>query len=84
MKHQIVALRLLGYLFYAYGIYVIERAYNGLSSCTWQSSPWPCGRWYALELTFAAVFSSLPYRDRFGSYLPRTPSCRLSFSIPSG
>lgn len=30
MKHQIVALGLLGYLFYAYGIYVIERAYNGL------------------------------------------------------
>ena len=29
-KHQIVALGLLGYLFYAYGIYVIERAYNGL------------------------------------------------------
>lgn len=30
MKRQIVALGLLGYLFYAYGIYVIERAYNGL------------------------------------------------------
>jgi hypothetical protein len=29
-KHQIVALGLLGYLFYAYGIYVIERTYNGL------------------------------------------------------
>jgi hypothetical protein len=29
-KHQIVALGLLGYLFYAYGIYVIERAYNRL------------------------------------------------------
>lgn len=29
-KPQIVALGLLGYLFYAYGIYVIERAYNGL------------------------------------------------------
>jgi hypothetical protein len=29
MKRQIVALGLLGYLFYAYGIYVIERAYNG-------------------------------------------------------
>jgi hypothetical protein len=30
IKHQIIALGLLGYLFYAYGIYVIERAYNGL------------------------------------------------------
>ena len=30
VKPQIVALGLLGYLFYAYGIYVIERAYNGL------------------------------------------------------
>ncbi len=30
VKHQILALGLLGYLFYAYGIYVIERAYNGL------------------------------------------------------
>lgn len=30
LKAQIVALGLLGYLFYAYGIYVIERAYNGL------------------------------------------------------
>lgn len=30
VKHQIVAVGLLGYLFYAYGIYVIERAYNGL------------------------------------------------------
>jgi hypothetical protein len=30
IKRQIVALGLLGYLFYAYGIYVIERAYNGL------------------------------------------------------
>ena len=29
-KHQIVALGILGYLFYAYGIYVIERAYNDL------------------------------------------------------
>lgn len=29
-KHHIVALGLLGYLFYAYGIYVIERTYNGL------------------------------------------------------
>lgn len=29
-KFHIVALGLLGYLFYAYGIYVIERAYNGL------------------------------------------------------
>lgn len=29
-KYQIVALGLLGYLFYAYGIYVIERTYNGL------------------------------------------------------
>jgi hypothetical protein len=29
-KHQIVAMGLLGYLFYAYGIYVIERTYNGL------------------------------------------------------
>ncbi|WP_286132722.1 hypothetical protein [Arthrobacter sp. OY3WO11] len=29
-KHQIIALGLMGYLFYAYGIYVIERAYNGL------------------------------------------------------
>lgn len=29
-KPQIVALGLLGYLFYAYGIYVIERTYNGL------------------------------------------------------
>lgn len=29
-KRQIIALGLLGYLFYAYGIYVIERAYNGL------------------------------------------------------
>lgn len=29
-KHQIVALGLLGYLFYGYGIYVIERTYNGL------------------------------------------------------
>lgn len=29
-KLQIIALGLLGYLFYAYGIYVIERAYNGL------------------------------------------------------
>ncbi|GGH93991.1 hypothetical protein ACFFGR_09575 [Arthrobacter liuii] len=29
-RHQIVALGLLGYLFYAYGIYVIERTYNGL------------------------------------------------------
>lgn len=30
LKRQIIALGLLGYLFYAYGIYVIERAYNGL------------------------------------------------------
>lgn len=30
VKRQIIALGLLGYLFYAYGIYVIERAYNGL------------------------------------------------------
>lgn len=30
VKHHIVAVGLLGYLFYAYGIYVIERAYNGL------------------------------------------------------
>jgi hypothetical protein len=30
VRHQIVALGLLGYLFYAYGIYVIERTYNGL------------------------------------------------------
>ncbi|MET1153797.1 hypothetical protein [Arthrobacter sp.] len=29
-KPQVVAIGLLGYLFYAYGIYVIERAYNGL------------------------------------------------------
>ncbi|WP_254748686.1 hypothetical protein [Pseudarthrobacter humi] len=29
-KQQIIALGILGYLFYAYGIYVIERAYNGL------------------------------------------------------
>jgi hypothetical protein len=29
-KAQIIALGLLGYLFYAYGIYTIERAYNGL------------------------------------------------------
>lgn len=29
-KPQIIALGLLGYVFYAYGIYVIERAYNGL------------------------------------------------------
>jgi hypothetical protein len=29
-KSQIIALGLLGYLFYAYGIYVIERLYNGL------------------------------------------------------
>lgn len=29
-KQQVIALGLLGYLFYAYGIYVIERAYNGL------------------------------------------------------
>ncbi|TQJ60531.1 hypothetical protein FBY30_2799 [Arthrobacter sp. SLBN-83] len=29
-RHQIVALGLLGYLFYAYGIYVIERTYNAL------------------------------------------------------
>jgi hypothetical protein len=29
-KRQILQLGLLGYLFYAYGIYVIERAYNGL------------------------------------------------------
>ncbi|MDQ0731656.1 putative membrane protein [Arthrobacter sp. B1I2] len=29
-KYQIVAVGLLGYLFYAYGIYVIERTYNGL------------------------------------------------------
>lgn len=29
-KGQILQLGLLGYLFYAYGIYVIERAYNGL------------------------------------------------------
>lgn len=29
-KWQIIALGLLGYLFYAYGVYVIERAYNGL------------------------------------------------------
>jgi hypothetical protein len=28
-KSQIIALGLLGYLFYAYGIYVIERTYNG-------------------------------------------------------
>jgi hypothetical protein len=28
-RQQLVALGLLGYLFYAYGIYVIERAYNG-------------------------------------------------------
>lgn len=28
-KPQIIAFGLLGYLFYAYGIYVIERAYNG-------------------------------------------------------
>ena len=28
-KPQIVVLGLLGYLFYAYGVYVIERAYNG-------------------------------------------------------
>jgi hypothetical protein len=28
-KPQIIALGLMGYLFYAYGIYVIERAYNG-------------------------------------------------------
>jgi multisubunit Na+/H+ antiporter MnhF subunit len=30
VKDQIVALGLLGYLFYSFGIYVIERAYNGL------------------------------------------------------
>jgi hypothetical protein len=30
IRRQIIALGLLGYLFYAYGIYVIERAYNGL------------------------------------------------------
>ncbi|MFJ6002405.1 hypothetical protein [Arthrobacter sp. NPDC092385] len=30
VKRQIVALGLLGFLFYAYGIYVIERAYNEL------------------------------------------------------
>jgi hypothetical protein len=30
VKRQVMALGLLGYLFYAYGIYVIERAYNGL------------------------------------------------------
>jgi multisubunit Na+/H+ antiporter MnhF subunit len=30
IKVQIVALGLLGYLFYGYGIYAIERAYNGL------------------------------------------------------
>jgi hypothetical protein len=30
IKDQIVAIGLLGYLFYGYGIYVIERAYNGL------------------------------------------------------
>ena len=30
VKRQIIGLGLLGYLFYAYGIYVIERAYNGL------------------------------------------------------
>jgi hypothetical protein len=29
-KRQLVALGLVGYLFYAYGIYVIERTYNGL------------------------------------------------------
>jgi multisubunit Na+/H+ antiporter MnhF subunit len=29
IRHQIVAIGLLGYLFYSYGIYVIERAYNG-------------------------------------------------------
>lgn len=29
-KYQIVALGLLGYQFYAYGIYVMERTYNGL------------------------------------------------------
>jgi hypothetical protein len=29
-KGQILGLGLIGYLFYAYGIYVIERAYNGL------------------------------------------------------
>ena len=29
-RQQLLALGLLGYLFYAYGIYVIERAYNGL------------------------------------------------------
>lgn len=29
-RHHIAALGILGYLFYAYGIYVIERAYNGL------------------------------------------------------
>lgn len=30
VKRQIIGLGLVGYLFYAYGIYVIERAYNGL------------------------------------------------------
>lgn len=32
-KLQLIALGLLGYLFYAYGIYVIERAYNGYYLC---------------------------------------------------
>ncbi|MET3161783.1 UNVERIFIED_ORG: hypothetical protein ABIB19_000166 [Arthrobacter sp. UYEF10] len=30
VKRQVIGLGLLGYLFYSYGIYVIERAYNGL------------------------------------------------------
>ncbi len=64
VKHRIVALGLLGYVFYAYGIYVIERAYNGLYLVYMAI--------FALAF-WAMIWAGTTLRpDRFRPALPRT------------
>ena len=61
-KHQIVALGLLGYLFYAYAIYVIERAYNGLYLVYMAIFTLATGHWIMPEPTSAGTCPNLPSR----------------------
>ena len=85
-KLQLVALGVLGYLFYAYGIYSIERTYNGfylVYLAVFALSFWGMV-FTAVELRADGTAAGACCPGGSGSCPPRARSCSRSFFIRCG
>lgn len=74
-KLELVVLGLLGYLVYAYGIYVIERVYNSFYLAIWPSSPSLSGPWCMRQLLCSAGQPASACQSVCASFQLRGHSC---------